>query len=240
MCANAAATILKVILGSDPPRRYLFADESGNFDFTGGRGASRYFILTTIALDDCSVGDRLLALRRELAWEGVGLDAEFHATTDPLLVRDRVFAALERETIRVDATIIEKATIPDTMRDSDLALYEAAWAAHLRRVLPTAVAPGDELLVIGASLGTRRRRGAFREAIVAAISASDSPVTCRVASWLAASDPCLQVADYCSWAIQRAWERGDERPRSRIATRLASEQLVPVTAADTRRNPEWP
>jgi hypothetical protein len=25
------------------------------------------------------------------------------------------------------------------------------------------------------------------------------------------SDPCLQVADYCTWAIQRKWERGDER-----------------------------
>lgn len=55
---------------------YLFADESGNFDFSRGRGASRYFILTTVTLADTVPGDALLALRRELAWNGVGLDTE--------------------------------------------------------------------------------------------------------------------------------------------------------------------
>jgi hypothetical protein len=27
---------------------YLFGDEAGNFDFSGGPGASRYFILATV------------------------------------------------------------------------------------------------------------------------------------------------------------------------------------------------
>ena len=28
------------------------------------------------------------------------------------------------------------------------------------------------------------------------------------------ADPCLQVADYCAWAIQRRWESGKQDIRS--------------------------
>lgn len=52
-------------------RIHVFADEAGDFNFSVAPGASRYFILTTVTLEDCSVGDTLLALRRQLAWEGV-------------------------------------------------------------------------------------------------------------------------------------------------------------------------
>jgi hypothetical protein len=72
------------------PRISVFADESGNFDFSRKQGASRYFILTTIACPSFQVGDALLRLRREIAWEGHGTDSEFHATTDTQAVRDRV------------------------------------------------------------------------------------------------------------------------------------------------------
>lgn len=50
------------------------ADEAGNFDFSGARGASRYFILTSVTVADCSVGEQLLALRRDLGWRGLLLD----------------------------------------------------------------------------------------------------------------------------------------------------------------------
>jgi hypothetical protein len=55
-------------------RVFVFADEAGNFDFSRRAGASKYFILVTITLPDCSAGLALLELRRELAWEGMGLD----------------------------------------------------------------------------------------------------------------------------------------------------------------------
>ena len=44
------------------PRISVFADESGNFDFSAKKGASRYFILTTIACPDFSVGDAIADL----------------------------------------------------------------------------------------------------------------------------------------------------------------------------------
>ncbi len=63
--------------------RYVFADEAGNFDFSLGRSATRYYVLTTVTMDDTNVGDAVLSLRRELAWRGFHLDQVFHATTDP-------------------------------------------------------------------------------------------------------------------------------------------------------------
>jgi hypothetical protein len=42
-------------------RWHIFADEAGNFDFSANRGASRYFILTTVTVSDWTVGNAPLA-----------------------------------------------------------------------------------------------------------------------------------------------------------------------------------
>jgi len=41
--------------------------------------------------------------------------------------------------------------------------------------------------------------------------------------WPPESDPCLQVADYCVWAIQRKWERDDSRSYDLIKDKIESE-----------------
>ena len=87
-------------------RTYIYADESGNFDFSRNVGATRYFLLTTVVIDDHSVESELLELRRELAWEGVELRDGFHATTDKQRVPDRVFSILNRHDSRVGSTIL--------------------------------------------------------------------------------------------------------------------------------------
>jgi len=46
-------------------RTHIYADESGNFDFTNGPGASRYFILASVATTDHAAETALLELRRQ-------------------------------------------------------------------------------------------------------------------------------------------------------------------------------
>lgn len=204
-------------------RRYVFADECGNFDFSRGNGASTYFILVTVTSDDCAAGQALLELRRELAWDGVGLDTEFHATTDAQAIRDRVFATIAPFDFRVDATILEKGKARPSIRTTDDVFYQYAWYLHMKYVARRIACASDELLVVGASLGTRKRRSLFHGAI-GRVMAQVSPTTAyRVASWDAVSDPCLQVADYCAWAIQRKWERGDDRSYRLISGKLYTE-----------------
>src|SRR6266542_377135 len=90
-------------------RVHVYADEAGNFDFSRKEGASKYFILTTVTLQDFSVEGELLQLRRDLAWTGVNLPGSFHATTDKQPVRNQVYSILTRHDFRIDTTILEKA-----------------------------------------------------------------------------------------------------------------------------------
>jgi hypothetical protein len=49
-------------------RVHVFGDEAGDLVFKpAGGGVSRYFMIGTITVDDCSIGEKILTLRRELA-----------------------------------------------------------------------------------------------------------------------------------------------------------------------------
>jgi hypothetical protein len=144
--------------------RYVFADEAGNFDFSLNSGASRYFILCTITMDDCKVGDDLLALRRDLGWKGLHLESVFHASYDPQAVRDEVFALLHTSSFRVDATILEKRKAQPHLQ-SERGLYKMAWFLHFKYVAPQIADRTDRLFVTAASLGTKKKRAAFHAAV---------------------------------------------------------------------------
>jgi hypothetical protein len=75
--------------------------------------------------------------------------------------------------------------------------------------------------------GTRKRRGAFHLAVDEAVRAS-ARCTHRVAFWPNMSEPCLVVADYCTWAIQRKWERNDARSQVLLADKISSETEIEV------------
>ena len=189
----------------------LFADESGNFDFSRNPGASRYFILTTIACTRYDVGDALLTLRRDLAWNGLGLDSEFHATSDSQAIRNRVFEVVRDHPFRIDATIVEKSKADPGERFTEQNLYRMVWKEHMAGTVDGLAGAEDELFIVSASLGTRRKRSAMHAAVQEAVRGARPTTQVRVASWDAQSDPCLQAADYCCWAMRRKWEMGGLR-----------------------------
>lgn len=204
-------------------RLYVFGDEAGNFDFRRTNGASAHFIVATVSIDGCEIGHELLELRRELAYQGAALESTFHATQDPQIVRDEVFRLIQSHEFRVDATILEKAkTLPRLQRDTER-FYKTAWFMHLKHVLPRVATKKDELLVVVASIGTKKRQRGIRLGIEDVVDQSVPLNHWEVAFWPCASDPCLQIADYCTWAIQRKWERGDERSYALIADKVKTE-----------------
>jgi hypothetical protein len=101
--------------------------------------------------------------------------------------------------------------------------YKMAWYLHFKYVAPRIAHRSDRLFVAAASLGTKKKRGAFHTAVDDVVRQVSPCRSHRVAFWPASSDPCLQVADYCTWAIQRAWERGDDRSRALIESKISSE-----------------
>ena len=202
---------------------YAFADEAGNFDFSTHNGASKYFILCTVTMSDPgAVAGSLMDLRMNLAWQGTHLDQVFHATTDPQAVRDEVFAAIQGFDLRVDATILEKRKAQPHLQ-TEKALYKMAWFLHFKHVAPRIATKDDRLFVGAASLGTKKKRKAFHDAVNDVVLQVSPCASHRVAFWPFESHACLQVADYCTWAIQRKWERDDRRSFELISDKVESD-----------------
>lgn len=213
-------------------RLYVFADEAGNFDFSLNQGATRWFILGSVTLNDPSIGDRLLALRRELAWQGVGLGSTFHATEDLQVVRDEVFRFLAGEQFRIDYTLVEKRKTMPHLRDMER-FYKQKWYMHFKYVARGIAKKADELLVVAAWIGTKKRRKAMRIALEDVVD--QSAWWCKsyqAAFWPAESDPCLQIADYVTWAVQRKYEQQDDRSYDLIKDKIRSE-FKPFDAGTT-------
>lgn len=79
------------------------------------------------------------------------------------------------------------------------------------------------MVTAAAVANEKKRRQGLYHAVQDVVAQVSPTTTFRTAYWQAASDPCLQIADYCSWAIQRKWERGDERSYVLIKDKIQSE-----------------
>ena len=188
-------------------RKRIFADESGNFDFSGNPSATRYFILTTVLIDDVNLVSEMRQLREELAWRYEKWEGVFHATEDPQAIRDRVFATLAKYDFRIDATILDKRKTLPRLRPTEERFYKYAWFYHMKHVAPRIASTPDELLVVAAAVF--RKKVNIRSAIRDVMNQTSAIKDFRCVVWPAGVDVCLQIADYCCWAIQRKWERGE-------------------------------
>jgi hypothetical protein len=205
------------------PNKLLFADEAGCFTFAKKQGASRYFILCTVAMEDDAVAASLLALRRQLAWEEAPLGDYFHACEDRQVVRDAVFGTILQHPFTVQATVMEKSKAQPQVRKSRARFYQTGWYFHFKWGMQNQFNAAHEALITSACLGTKKERFAFEDAVDDVMRQ-----TLRVKEWKtdfmpAAADPGLQVADYCAWAIQRKWEAGDMRSYDLIKDRITYE-----------------
>lgn len=202
-------------------RVHVFGDESGNFDFSRNRGATRYFILTTVAMEECmKLGTQLQELRHQMAWEKIDHPGPFHANHDPWPVRQRVFQIIAQHDLAIDTLILEKAKAQPQVRKTPERFYQTAWFYLMRHVAPRF--RNREMLVVSASIGQKKMRMAFHETVcdvMQQVGGSRHVTAC----WDCSSDPCLQVADYCGWAIQRKWESGDPIAHDLVRTKIRSE-----------------
>lgn len=204
-------------------RRYVFADEAGDFAFKRGPNISRYFIACSVMMENCDAGEDLLRLRREMAWKRQPLGDYFHATTDMQSTRDLVFELISKRLLRIDATILEKSKTQLHIRTTEQDFYKYAWYYHFKYLTPTTIKAGDELQVTIASIGTKKSRAVFLSAISDVLAQTTNRFNSVTGFWPAQADPCLQIADYCTWAIQRKWERHDTRSYDLIKGQIKSE-----------------
>ena len=204
-------------------RLHVFADEAGTFDFRRGPNISLYFIVCTVVLPSCEPADDLLRLRRTLAWDQSPLGDYFHAATDAQIVRDAVFNLIRQYDFSVQATVMEKCKAMPSIRPDEARFYKHGWYNHFRWGMPHALRTADEVHVTAASVGTKKKQMTFTDAIRDVLKQTEGKRKTRFNVWPCATDPCLQLADYCTWAIQRKWELGDSRSYDFIKDRISYE-----------------
>lgn len=205
------------------PRIYVFTDEAGDFTFSRRAGASRYFIIGSATISNTQVGTDLLQLRRDLAFDAGIVIPEFHASHDKQRVRDRAYDVIAQDHVRIDATILDKTKAQDHLRADPLRFYKQALYLHFNFLATQVAGPLDELFVVTSSLQIQKKKKAVRLAVHDVVSQVSRTAVFRVAFWPASCDPCLQVADYATWAIQRKYERDDSRSYDLISHQVKSE-----------------
>lgn len=85
----------------------------------------------------------------------------------------------------------------------------------------------DELLVVASSLQIKRKqkstKAAVHKAVTEVVNQVSPTITCHCAFSPSTSDPCLQVANYLTWAIQRKYESDDLRSYDLVSHLVQSE-----------------
>ncbi len=204
-------------------RLYLYADEAGDFTFKRNGRASKYLILCTVSMTDCSIGHELLELRRQLAWDRKPVSDYFHCSTDKQEVRDEVFKLICGHDFKVYATIMEKSKAQAQVRSSEDRFYQYGWLYHLRYSGRLYRGSHSEIHITAATIGTKKKRITFEDSVRDVCQQTMTNKQWRTSFWPSQADPCLQLADYCTWAIQRKWETGCARSYDLIKDRVAYE-----------------
>lgn len=204
-------------------RAHIFSDEAGCFVFQRNARASRFFLVCTILLPDCGAGDGLLKLRRDMVWRGLRVKEEFHATEDVREVRDEVYEFIRKTDLRIDVTILEKSKAFPRIRTSQDMFYKYAWYYHFKTVGPKILAGHTEASITAAALGTKKGQASYTAAVNDVLQQTVRRQQWRTFFPRAVAEPCLQIADYCAWAVQRKWERGEHIWYDIIKSKIATE-----------------
>jgi hypothetical protein len=203
--------------------RFVFADEAGDFTFKRKQGASKYFLLCTVSTYSCTPSSDLLNIRRELCADGESDRDKLHATSDLQATRDAVFRRLERHVFRVDATILEKSKAQPQTHVDEPTFYRYAWFYHFKHVAPFLLRDTERLHITAAAIGEKKTKAAFKLALNNVLQQLIPREKWECSFMDSAKDPMLWVADYCAWAIQRKWERGDDRSHLLIKEKISTE-----------------
>ena len=180
-------------------------------------------MLCTVVMDDCSVSAPLLDIKRRLVANGEPDRNKLHATTDSVPIREEVYAVLADASIAIDCTILEKTKAQPQTRKDEPTFYRYAWFYHFKSVGPRTCAQGKKTLITAAALGDKRKRGAFKDSVNSAVQQIVPRSQWELCFIESSQDPCLWVADYCAWAIQRKWERGEDVFYKKISHKIDTE-----------------
>jgi Protein of unknown function (DUF3800) len=215
---------------------HIHVDESGEFNFSPS--GSRYYIFTAVwTYDPVPLSAELTNLRYSIIKAGHGPNLSgFHACDDPDPRRELVIGAMLRHAQWNFASIvIEKNKVNPTVRGPDM-FYPKFLAMLLRFVFRGRIRPGTGNLVIYMDTlpFPQRKKVTAAEIAIKSSCREDLPPTIsfEVCNHRRESNPWIQVADYCCWAVCRKWEHGRLDVYERLRPKLAATEINITSRGD--------
>ncbi len=188
----------------------MYFDEAGNFDFSPS--GSKFFVMT------CVVTRRpfaphadLLDIKYDCLENGLDLD-RFHATVDKQAVRDRVFEAITAhlDDFQTYSVVIRKNRANPSIRD-ERRFYPLVFDWLTKYACPRSLKGIDHIVAVTDRIPVARKQGEVKQALKSALKNHLGDRSYSLFHHESRGDLNLQIADYICWAIQRKWERNDER-----------------------------
>ena len=202
---------------------YIFIDEAGNFDFS--QNGSKYYIIGSLVKKRPFVAyNELVKLKYDLIESGLEIEY-FHASEDKQQTRNRVYNIIRNhlEECKIVATIISKNKTNPSIRPPEK-IYSKLLGYNIRKVLDLEhISSIKEVIIFTDSIPSKHQ--ALKKAIKPALS-SILPfgVPYRIYHHASKSNLDLQIVDYITWAIQRKWEKLDNRSYNLISSAIYSEK----------------
>lgn len=165
----------------------------------------------------------LARLRHELIREHLPVKDCFHATSEEAFVRNRVYNEMLKHDFKFQATICEKSKAQPHVADSKSRFYKYPWYYHFKHAIAPHLTAEHWIIVTAASIGTKKERATYTNALEDVVSQSAPNTPWIVDFRPSQADPLLQAADYCAWAMQRKWERGDSAAYDLLRSRKTYE-----------------
>ena len=237
----------------------------------GQEGCSRHFILGVLDVaEPAALGAELEAMRARLLADPYFRNVPslqltqrktalgFHAKDDLPEIRREVFQVLLRHRIQFHAVVRNKQCVLDYVRSRNQhdehyryqpnELYDTL----VSRLFKNRLHLDPEVEVCFASRGKSDRSAALRQSLDTARArferqwgrAVSAQITTRQA--LAAAEPALQAVDYCLWALQRHYERGESRfiqliwPKVGVVHAVDETHVAPYGSYYTKKKPLVP
>jgi len=206
-------------------RKFLFADEHGNFDFRdhtiARNGPTRFFAVGTAMIEDEShlaiIRARMGSVSDRVTWDGLPHAGFFHASEDMQAIRNEVYAAIADLRVKFDVTILEKSKARPDLYAADEGFFKYAWFYHLNFLAGRYFRDGDEWLIVAGSLDVKKRRKAFQASVTDVVNQCvHERIKRRVTFRDTRTEPGLQLADYGLWAVMRRYNFHDARAEDAI------------------------
>jgi hypothetical protein len=203
---------------------YLFFDESGDLSFH--ESASRYCLFGVLStLDPTPINRSLTDERYRVLGEGTNLE-RFHAAEDFQAVRDRAFKALnEAGGFDFDVVAVEKRKAPPNLCAPE-SFYPHFGSLLLEAVFKRHTDPAQDVVLVTDTIPLKKHRKAIEKTFKQYVRRHLGGRRFAIYHHSSSAHPGLQAVDYCTWAVFRKYQRGDERSYDLIRQFIRSENEV--------------